>query len=109
MSIMDEMETRKPGAMRGIALLFNRLVYGVVDILADSLRTIAREKELFLGTGLALLGLLNFNVGRYCDGNTAEYLSCTRPAVYYYFDALDIALIIVGVFLVLVWFVRVRS
>lgn len=103
---MEETNTRQGRTLRRIGIFVNRLVYNTVDRGVDRLHVMLRERELFFGAGSILLGLLNFNVGRYCDGNTAEYLSCTRPAVYYYFDVLDIALIILGVFAVLMWFVR---
>jgi hypothetical protein len=66
-------------------------------------RIIAREKELFFGVALFCIGLLSFDHGKYCDGNTADYLSCTRPETYYYFGYLDIALVVVGISLVLIW------
>ena len=69
---------------------------------------IVRESDLFLGVAVFLVGLLGFESGRYCDGNSADYLSCTRPATYYFFDAPHTILIILGAFLVMVWFLRTR-
>lgn len=69
---------------------------------------IVRESDLFLGVALFLIGLLGFESGRYCDGNSADYLSCTRPATYYFYDAPHMMLIVLGVFLILVWFLRAR-
>ncbi len=69
---------------------------------------VARESDLFLGAALFLIGLLGFESGRYCDGNSADYLSCTRPATYYFYDAPHTILIVLGVFLILLWFVRAR-
>lgn len=68
----------------------------------------ARESDLFLGAGLFIVGLFGFESARYCDGNSADYLSCTRPATYYFYDAPHTILIVLGVFLILVWFVRNR-
>lgn len=65
-----------------------------------------REAELFLGTGLLLTGLLNWSSGKYCDGNTADYLSCTNPTTYYYYGGLQIVLIIVGSFFLLFWYLK---
>lgn len=79
---------------------------GLLLALAEYWRVMRLEKELFLGSGLLLVGLLNFESGKYCDGNTADYLSCTRPATYYYFDTFGILLIIAGVFLVMLWLLR---
>lgn len=71
-------------------------------------RIMVREKDLFIGSGLFLLGLLNFESSKFCDGNTADYLSCTRPSTYYYFDALDITCIVLGVFFILLWIMKRR-
>ncbi len=68
----------------------------------------ARESDLFLGTALFLIGFFGFESGRYCDGNSSDYLSCTRPATYYFYDAPHTTLIVLGVFLILTWFVRAR-
>lgn len=85
------------------SVLFARFLF---DKLIERVHIMLREFDLFSGVGLFLLGLLNFNTGRYCDGNTGDYLSCTRPAVYYYFDAFDIVLIVLGIFLFLFWYVK---
>lgn len=77
-----------------------------VDSLADTIHIIWKEMQLFLGTVLGLIGLLSFEAGKFCDGNTADYLSCTRPSTYYYFDMLDKVFIVFGVVLVMVWWVR---
>lgn len=76
---------------------------------ADNIRLAVRELGLFLGLGALLMGLLNFESDRYCDGNTSQYLSCTRPSTYYYFDTLDIALIIFGVFAITLWLLKRRG
>ncbi|MFZ2886278.1 MAG: hypothetical protein WA021_00485 [Minisyncoccia bacterium] len=85
------------------------IVDRIVDGLSEYTRIIRREPDLFLGVTLFLLGLLNFNSGKFCDGNAADYLSCTRPATYYYFDAVDVALIILGIFCILIWFQKRRT
>ena len=71
-----------------------------------NLGIIRREVELFLGAALTLVGILGFNSAKFCDGNTADYLSCTRPTAYHYYSASDIILIVVGVFFVLLWFLK---
>ena len=76
----------------------------IMDVVEADWKIIKREGDLFGGTFLLLLGLLNIESGKYCDGNTADYLSCTRPTTYYYYNGLEIALIIIGVFLILLWF-----
>ena len=78
----------------------------LVDWLEERLRILIIEKDLFLGTLFFILGFLNFHSGKYCDGNSADYLSCTRPVTYYYYTWWEIALVILGVFLILIWFVQ---
>ena len=68
-----------------------------------------RESSLFLGLTLLLLGILNWSVGKYCDGNTGDYLSCTRPEAYYYYGAFQTGLIILGALLIAVWFMKNHS
>ncbi len=82
--------------------LFDRLT----DASMDDLHIVRREARLFLGSALALSGLLHLQHGKYCDGNAADYLSCTRPATYYYYGAFEIILAVVGISLILVWFLR---
>ncbi len=94
--------------LKFLSLFSVYLIERLVDHVEEYAQLMLREKELFLGNLLILLGALNFNSDKFCDGNTADYLSCTRPSTYYYFDALDIALIVIGVFFVLLWFVRER-
>lgn len=80
----------------------------VVEGGKETFAAVVREFDLFLGNALILIGLLSFESDKYCDGNTADYLSCTRPSTYYYFDYLDIALIILGSTLVIAWFLKQR-
>ena len=87
-----------------------RSAEGVFDFFAVSLRTIGREKELFIGVALTVVGLLSFKSDKFCDGNTADYLSCTRPSAYHFYAPLDITIIVIGVFFILIWFLnRKRS
>lgn len=80
------------------------------DVLADAIierfALMQTEIDLFLGAALALFGTFSFQAGKYCDGNTADYLSCTRPATYYYYSPFSIVAVVIGVCLILVWFVR---
>ena len=103
----------KEGGRRNIAQTFwvsvEYVSYHFARACADNIRIMRKEGNLFAGAGLVLLGLLNWSSGKYCDGNTADYLSCTRPNTYYYYGAFQIALIILGVFLVLVWYVKNRQ
>lgn len=83
-------------------------VESVYDFVGGSLRTIAREARLFIGVALTLIGLLNFHSDKFCDGNSADYLSCTRPSTYYFYSPLDITIIVIGVFLILIWLLNRR-
>lgn len=78
----------------------------VVDALEYDWAIIRRELDIFLGALLFLIGVLDFHSGKYCDGNTADYLSCTRPVTYYYYTWLEMILIIVGVTFILLWFMK---
>lgn len=89
--------------------LFMRTVDSVFDFVMSSLATIARDMELFVGVALTLIGTLSFEADKFCDGNTADYLSCTRPSTYYFYSPIDIAVVVVGVFLILIWVRRSRS
>src|SRR5262245_11313036 len=64
---------------------------------------IRREIELFVGVAFSLIVAFGFNSARFCDGNTADYLSCTRPTAYHYYGGFDIFMIVVGVFFILLW------
>jgi hypothetical protein len=77
-----------------------------VDALEEDWAIIRAQSDLFLGMLLFLVGLLDFHSGKYCDGNTADYLSCTRPVTYYYYTWLEMILIILGITFILLWFMK---
>lgn len=85
--------------------LFNK----AMDAMEGNWRIIKQESDLFLGTLFTILGVFGFHSGKYCDGNTADYLSCTRPTTFYYYGWLEIALIVAGVFFILLWFQKRRT
>lgn len=85
-----------------ILYIFDR----TLDALARDVIIVQREADVFFGTFLLLVGLFGFESGRYCDGNVGDYISCTRPATFYYFDTLDIVLVVLGVFFVLFWYFK---
>jgi hypothetical protein len=73
-------------------------------------RAIARrEAELLVGVVFVVTGLMNFNSSRYCDGNPADYFSCTNPTTYYYYDWFTVALVAVGAVLIVLWWLRHRT
>ncbi len=96
-------------AMRIGGLIVSHVFNGFLDKLAHFIEVVSKEIELFLGTALVLMGVFSFESDKFCDGNTADYLSCTRPSTYYYFGSLDIFFIILGTFLILFWFLRTRE
>lgn len=101
----------KPGfdarrAGRIVWLVIEHLFDLAVDGLIDYARIIWREIELFAGVGLIALSLLNFENGKNCDGNTADYLSCTNPSTFYYYNWLEIGAVVIGVFLLLLWYFK---
>jgi hypothetical protein len=75
----------------------------IVDAIVDSAKVIQSEGRLFMGLALSVIGLMDFSNGKYCDGNAADYLSCTRPTVFYYYGTFEIVLVVIGVMLVVVW------
>lgn len=79
------------------------------DFIVRSFTTVARDMELFVGVALTLVGVLSIEADKFCDGNTADYLSCTRPSTYYFYSPFDIAIIVIGVFLILIWFRRNKA
>lgn len=97
---------KKRGFFQKLGMVIGYLFDATLDGIADSVRTVLDNMSLFLGSTLALIGLLSFEAGKFCDGNTADYLSCTRPATYYYFDSFDKILLVIGIVLVLVWVVK---
>ena len=81
----------------------------LTDLAYDDARVIKREVQLFVGMAFLLVGFFHFKSGKYCDGNAADYLSCTRPSTYYYYGGLEIILLILGSFLVVLWFLKSRA
>jgi len=77
-----------------------------IDSASINLRIIIKNINLFFGFALLLIGVFSFNSDKYCDGNTANYLSCTRPTTYYYYEGWDVALIVAGISLILIWFLK---
>ncbi len=84
------------------------VVYGVQGLLSDGVY-ILREGRLFLGTALIVLGALSFASDRYCDGTASTHFACTRPTTYYYYPWWAILFVILGTFLVLLWWLRTRE
>jgi hypothetical protein len=97
---------RRRGLLGGILRFVRALFLYLRDALHDDLIDVLRNGKLFLGMLLAGIGLLSFSSDRYCDGNTSSYYACTRPSTYYYYPWWAIALVIIGSFLIVLWFLR---
>lgn len=100
---MADQHEKKPDFLRYPRMAWLVALYGLdrfVDWLLARLLVMRRESDLFLGLAFTSIAILGFRAGRYCDGNTADYLSCTRPAVFYYYPAATVALFVVGIFLI---------
>jgi hypothetical protein len=90
-----------------IGILVAEYMYDeLIDAIIDSARVVQSEGRLFLGSVCTVIGLMNFRNGKYCDGNSVDYLSCTRPVAYYYYSGFEIVLVVLGVTLMLVWFLK---
>jgi hypothetical protein len=103
---------RKSGVKRLLWVVWLFVVYifdSLIDAVGENFRVIEREFQVFLGSTLILIGLFGFESDKFCDGNTADYLSCTRPSTYYFYDVLDVALIVIGALLILAWYLKRRS
>ena len=90
-----------------IAWLFIEFIFDrVVDLMGENVRIMRQEGELFFGIALLILGVFNFQSGKYCDGNISDYISCTRPSTYYYYGGFEIFLILVGAFFLMFWILK---
>lgn len=110
---MDDHETRKRTArfsrsIRAAWLNLLSVAEHTIDALSARALVVRREIDLFAGLALSTIGLLHFQTGKYCDGNTADYLSCTRPTAFYYYPVLSILLVVIGAFLLALWFLAHR-
>lgn len=120
-SDMEDIRSNRPeptpaptrGGLRARASALWERLLGSYDPLEEwvkaSFSLMKHNGDLFIGAALSLIGILNFSSGKYCDGNTADYLSCTRPVTYYYYSGFDILIAVIGVFLLLIWFLRHRA
>lgn len=97
---------RSPGAL---SMVWHAMVYTFDNLIDSTLRNLEimwREFDLFFGALLFFSGLFGFSADKFCDGNTADYLSCTRPTAYYFYDKFHLFLILVGAVFVLLWMLK---
>ena len=110
---MDKIVKRKSKKRRGIVRVLMRIVgafyFFVYDIVVDDIKVILYNSRLFAGIALVIVGILSFGSGKYCDGNTSNYYACTRPSTYYYYSWWAIALIVMGSFSIVLWFLRKKK
>ena len=78
----------------------------MMDIAEEDWHIIRREASLFFGAILVIWGVMNIQSNKFCDGNGADYLSCTQPTTYYYYGAIETAAVLIGTLFVLVWFFK---
>jgi len=83
-----------------------RFSSGIFSQMASVAFLVKKNAVLFFGNALFLLGVFGFSRGKYCDGNTADYLDCTNPAVYYHYGPMALAAILLGAFFITVWFLK---
>jgi hypothetical protein len=91
---------------RVVAYLFIRMGSALWHSIARDVRLVAVQWRLFVGATLVVVGVFSFSSSMYCDGNTSAYAVCTRPSTYYFYPWWAIVLAVVGVWCLLLWFVR---
>lgn len=107
---VDEVRPKhRPSRFRLAWLIADYFFDASIESVQENFAVVRKELQLFLGAALVIFGVFGFESGKYCDGNTADYLSCTRPSTYYFYDALDITCLIVGVTLLLLWYLKRRT
>ncbi len=94
------------GFVRRVMLTIGAFVSLVWRKLRGDIRVVARDARIFIGLGLVLTGLLSVASDRYCDGNASSHYTCTRPSTYYFYPWWAILLVIVGSFLIVLWYLR---
>jgi len=112
---MNEQGIKNAKRRRGFSIgrVMRRMLRALLLFLRDKVYEdvvlITRNWRLFLGMLFTSVGLLSFSSDMYCDGNTSAYYACTRPATYYYYSSWAIFFIVLGSFLVVLWFLRGRE
>ncbi len=97
---------RRPGVARRVLRILSALGQFLADRVARDVAVVVSEVRLFLGLTLVLGGILSFRTNRYCDGNVIDMSACTRPATYYYYPFWAIVFVVLGGFLICLWYLR---
>ena len=103
---MNERHAVRPGIMMMVknAVLNGFEAFGETAV--RNFQIMRREGDLFIGAMLTAVGIFHFRSDKFCDGNSVDYLSCTRPSSFHYYGGLEIALIVAGIFFILLWFLK---
>ena len=97
---------RRRGVVQGVIRVIIAVYLFIYDIVMDDIKIIVRNTRLFAGIAFTTIGVFSFESSKYCDGNTSNYYACTRPSTYYYYSWWAIFLIVIGLFSIVLWFVR---
>ena len=96
-------------ALKKVFRLFGTILIFFRNSLQDDIIQIWIHARLFFGTAFISIGLLSFSPNRYCDGNASNYYACTRPSTYYTYPWWAIGLVIIGSFLIILWYLRRKT
>ena len=91
---------------RNAWLVCYRALDHMMNVAENNWHIIRREGDLFFGVALIVWGVMNIQSNKFCDGNGADYLSCTQPTTYYYYGALETTLVLIGTVFVILWFFK---
>lgn len=89
-------------SIQAVTRSLSALGYLLWQAVREDMTRVWEEGRLFLGTALVVLGLLSFEARRFCDGISSG-VGCTRPSTYYEYPLWATVLVVVGSFLVLLW------
>lgn len=95
--------------MKGVVTTVRFLLRSTLLGMRDDVRRSIEHARLLVGVSSMSVGLLTFSSGRYCDGTVADHFACTRPSTYYYYSELSIFLVVVGMVLLTLWYLRMRE
>jgi len=97
---------RPARALRWLLLVVAAVAMVFRDKVQKDVALIMAHSRLFVGIAMFSIGILMFQSDKYCDGNPSVYAACTRPSTYYYYPWWAIILVVLGSFLVVLWFLR---
>jgi len=95
---------RRAGFIRSVFYSLGFLVLRLWEGILHDLERMWDHFRLFFGITLTTIGLLNFSSGAYCDRAVPDAYNCVRPSTYYYYSWETILVIVLGVTLIILWF-----